>query len=325
VHGGHGGGVFPHWQASMVEQQSKEDVGIGDIHAQDNVTFSSGDLSRKNGETFPIFSGKKVTAPALAPKTIAAENCALNANCKKSMQSKASSDPHISTRTGSDDYGSGSDTESYKNADFHDTDEEPGNYAASSEIDIVMLGHTISIGNKNIKLCYDSGAAPSVIHKSIAAPMHTSEYGIQSVKSACEEAAHTVKINIYHDPERGGQVQLSMGLDKHQCSLSIAAVEKESDSGSTSVGFKWWSHVTAATGGSTLASFLVYAAIFGMMLPLAMVASPGLSSACEAQPATVGPPLALVGPGGLSMASIDQPATAGPVDLLALLTSLQSD
>jgi hypothetical protein len=53
VHGGHGGGVFSHWQASMVEQQSKEDVGIGDMHAQDNVTFSSGDLSRKNGETSP--------------------------------------------------------------------------------------------------------------------------------------------------------------------------------------------------------------------------------------------------------------------------------
>jgi hypothetical protein len=46
---GHGGGIFPSWpkeeqQASTVEQQdkeSKEDVGIGDVHAQDNVTFSN--------------------------------------------------------------------------------------------------------------------------------------------------------------------------------------------------------------------------------------------------------------------------------------------
>jgi hypothetical protein len=69
MQGGHGGGIFPNWQkekqqASMVKQQSKEDADIGEMHVQGPFTFSSGDLSRKNGETFPIFSGKKVTAPA---------------------------------------------------------------------------------------------------------------------------------------------------------------------------------------------------------------------------------------------------------------------
>jgi hypothetical protein len=163
VQGGHGGKVCPHWhrwyvpkqQATAVEQQDKEDVGIGDMHAQDNVTFSSGDTSRKNGENFPIFSGKEVTATALAPNASTAKTFTPNANREKSTQSEASSDPHISARPGSNDCGSGSDTESCKNADFHDTDEQPGNCAASSEINIVMLGHTVSIGNKNIKLCYD--------------------------------------------------------------------------------------------------------------------------------------------------------------------------
>jgi hypothetical protein len=209
VQGGHGGGVFPHWQmwqvvkrqASMVEQQSKEDVGIGDMHAQDNVTFSSsGHPIGKNGETIPIFSGKKVTAPALAPKDNAAENCALNANCEKSMQSKASSDPHISARTGSDEYGSGSDTESYKSADFYDTDEELGNIAASSESNIVMLGHTVSIGNKNVNLCYDSGAAFSVIHENVADPMYICEHSIRSLKSMFDEIAVTEKFPIVNIP-----------------------------------------------------------------------------------------------------------------------------
>jgi hypothetical protein len=147
--------------------------------------------------------------------------------------------------------------------------------------------------------------------------MHTSEYSIRSVNSAYKEAAHTesfpdVKINIFHDPEGGGQVQLSMKLDKHQFSLSIAAIKRKSNCSSTPGGSGWWSRVTAATRSSSLASFLVYAAIFGMMLPLAMVASPGLSSAWAAQPATDGSPPALVDPGGLSGASVDQPATAGP-------------
>jgi hypothetical protein len=190
VQGGRGGGVFPHWwyeqrrqattveqqattveqQATTVEQQGKEDVGIGDMHAQDNVTFSSGDTSRKNDENFPIFSSKEVTATALAPNASTAKTFTSNANCEKSMQSEASSDPHISARTGSDGSGSGSDTESYKSADFYDTDEELGNVAvaAGSENNIVVLGHTVSIGNKKVNLCYDSGAAFSVTHESVA-------------------------------------------------------------------------------------------------------------------------------------------------------------
>jgi hypothetical protein len=52
MQGGHGGGIFPNWQkekqqASMVKQQSKEDVDIGEMHVQGPFTFSSGDLSRK--------------------------------------------------------------------------------------------------------------------------------------------------------------------------------------------------------------------------------------------------------------------------------------
>jgi hypothetical protein len=146
-------------------------VDIGDMHVGDHTAYSSGDLLSKNGETFPIFSGNEVIAPALAPEKIFSKtdenikkliedfkNCTLNESDAKSMQSKVSSDPHISARTGSDDCGSGSYTESYKSADFYDTDEELGNVAASSE-NIVMLGHTVTIGNKNVSLCNETGAA----------------------------------------------------------------------------------------------------------------------------------------------------------------------
>jgi hypothetical protein len=190
---GFGGGLNPSWsqmeqQASMVEQQdqeSKEDVDIGDMHVQDHVTFSSGYPFNENGETFPIFSGNKATAPPAVEKIFenskddeklieAFKNCTLKESDSKSMQSRVSSGPFVSARTGSDDCGSGFNTESYKSANFYDADEELENYAASSE-NIIMLGHTVTLGNKNINLCYDSGAAFSVIHESAADPMYISE------------------------------------------------------------------------------------------------------------------------------------------------------
>jgi hypothetical protein len=245
---GFGGGLNPSWpqveqQASMAEQQDKEDVDNGDMHVQNHATISSGDLVSKNGETFPIFSSNEATAPPAVEKIFANskndenveklieafKNCTLKESDSKSMQSGVSSDPPI---FGSDDCtsGSGSDTDHIKVLIFYDTDEELENCAVNSE-NIVMLGRTITLNDNNIRLCYDSGAAFSVKHESDAAPTHISEYSVQSGKSVSGEAAQmenfpVVKINVYHNPEGGWQVQLSMGLDKNQFSFSIAAVKE---------------------------------------------------------------------------------------------------
>jgi hypothetical protein len=92
----------------------------------------------------------KVTAAVPDSKTFTS-----NADCENSMQSEASNGAHISACTGSDACGSGSDTESYASADLYDTDEELGNVAAAtdSEASTVMLGHTVSIGDKKVKMC----------------------------------------------------------------------------------------------------------------------------------------------------------------------------
>jgi hypothetical protein len=51
--------------------ECKEDVEIGDLHVQDNSTFSSVEPLNKNGEIVSIFVNSEATAPAaLALKQI---------------------------------------------------------------------------------------------------------------------------------------------------------------------------------------------------------------------------------------------------------------
>jgi hypothetical protein len=72
------------------------------------------------------------------------------------------SEPLISANeSGSDE--SSSDNDSYASADYFDTDDELNNIAGGSE-KIVTLGHTVALNDVKINLCYDSGAAFSLIH-----------------------------------------------------------------------------------------------------------------------------------------------------------------
>jgi hypothetical protein len=169
-------------EETMVEQ----DVSVAELHTQDHVAFSSVELSNKNGEivSFLLIDG---SAPSFDfKKKVIDENVRCfsieendeneivkTENEKSNENSEGSNKPDVVNAVGSAAvYTVGAGVEIDDESDSEDEVYEDANYYDSEYVNtaqdldkIVMLCQTVTVQNTSVNVCYDYGAAFSMLNE----------------------------------------------------------------------------------------------------------------------------------------------------------------
>jgi hypothetical protein len=175
---------------TMVEQ----DVSVGELHTQDHTAFSSVEPINENGEIVPFLLIDGSAPSSIFEKKMINENVEsfsieendenveskivkteIEENEKSNNDSEESSKPNVVDAVGSGavciagagaetDDESDSEDEIFEDAYYYDSDSEYINTAQDLD-KIVMLCQTVTIQKENVNVCYDYGAAFSMLNE----------------------------------------------------------------------------------------------------------------------------------------------------------------
>jgi hypothetical protein len=184
----------PEEEQLLEETMVEQDVSVGELHTQDNTTFSSVELVNKNGEIVPLLLIDGSSPSSDFEKKVVNENVKsfsieendenveckivkteIEENKKSNDDSMGSSEPNVVDAVGSGavnvigvgagaetDHESDSEDEILEDANYYDSDSEFINTAQDLD-KIIMLCQTVTIQNEKINACYDYGAAFSML------------------------------------------------------------------------------------------------------------------------------------------------------------------
>jgi hypothetical protein len=152
-------------EETMVEQ----DVSVGELHTQDHVTFSSVEHDNKNSEIVPLLL---IDGSASSSEFIKKENVESDENeiVKTEIKEKKEPDVVDAVNTGGaeavvkNEDDSDSDDDIYEDANYYDSDSEYVNTAHDLDKTIIFC-QTVCIKDKKVNVCFDYGAAFSMLNE----------------------------------------------------------------------------------------------------------------------------------------------------------------